>query len=212
MITSNKDLMTQARDALSGRWGLAIATFLVYVVIMIVLNGIPNEYTFLFILSFIFSLLLGGAFEFGIATFSLAIARQENANFKMLFSGFKYFGKTLGLYLLMTLFIFLWTLLLIIPGIIAVISYSLAFFIMSDNPSIGIMEAINKSEKMMFGYKWKFFILNLRFIGWIILCILSLGIGFLWIIPYISISCAKFYEDVKNNFIDNDNISGRDEK
>ena len=209
MVTSNKDLMTQAREALSGRWGLAVGTLFVYMLILGSINSLPpHHHTVLssgvnynFSFGSLIMLLIGGAFAFGVATFSLAIARKEGAKFRMLFSGFKYYVKTLGLYLLMLLFICLWMLLLIIPGIIASLSYSLSFFIMSDDPEIGIMDAIKKSKKMMYGYKWKFFCLNCRFIGWIILGILSLGIGLLWIVPYMYISYAKFYDDVKANYI-----------
>jgi len=209
MVTSNKDLMTQAREALSGRWGLAVGTFFVYLIITVASQSciqIQSRSNVLhfnpLILStgYIATLLLSGALAFGAATFALSIARKQEAFFKMIFSGFKYYGKTLGLFLLQSIFIFLWMLLLIIPGIIAAISYSMAFFIMSDDPNIEIMEAIDKSKKMMYGYKWKYFCLGLRFIGWIILGILSLGIGFLWIIPYIFISHAKFYEDIKANY------------
>ena len=205
MVTSNKDLMTRAREALSGRWGLAVGTFFVYMLIIAVFSGTWSRTYGLYtvqISSNLILLLVGGAFALGIANFSLAIARKEEAKFEMLFSGFKYYGKTLGLYLLMVLFVFLWMLLLIIPGIIAAISYSMAFFIMSDDPNIKAMDAINKSKKMMYGYKWKYFCLVLRFIGWILLGILSLGIGFLWIVPYIEISSAKFYEDVKANYVE----------
>ncbi|MDR2907415.1 MAG: DUF975 family protein [Bacteroidales bacterium] len=199
MVTSNKDLMTQARKSLSGRWGLAVGTCFVYLLIM---GAIGN-------LNYAFSsdgskiavslapLLLGGAFSLGIATFSLAIARNENAELEMIFSGFKYYAKTLGLYLLMVVFVLLWMLLLIVPGIIAAISYSMAFYIMRDNPNIKAMEAINASKKMMHGYKWKYFCLGLRFIGWILLSILSLGIGLLWVVPYMSVAHAKFYDDLK---------------
>jgi uncharacterized membrane protein len=204
MVTSNKDLMTQARKSLSGRWGLAVGTFFVY---MLIMGGLGNlDYAFssdgLKIAVNLAQLLLGGAFSLGIATFSLAIARNEDAKLKMIFYGFKYYVKTLGLYLLMVLFVLLWMLLLIVPGIIAAISYSLAFYIMHDDPNIGVMEAIDKSKKMMYGYKWKYFCLGLRFLGWVFLCIFSLGIGFLWIIPYIQISFAKFYDDVKANSVD----------
>ena len=204
MITSNKDLMTQARNSLSGRWGLAVGTFFVYMLIMVVIGSLNYSAGFgglRFVVS-IAPLLLNGAFVLGVATFSLAIARDEDAKLEMIFYGFKYYVKTLGLYLLMVLFILLWMLLLIVPGIIAAISYSLAFYIMHDDPTIGVMEAIGKSKKMMYGYKWKFFCLGLRFIGWFLLGILSSGIGFLWIVPYISISFAKFYDDVKANSIE----------
>ena len=204
MVTSNKDLMTQARQSLSGRWGLAVGTFFVFMLIMGVsgnLNYAVSSNGLKFVVS-IAPLLLGGAFALGIATFSLAIARNEDAKLDMIFSGFNYYGKTLGLYLLMILFILLWMLLLIVPGIIAAISYSMAFFIMRDNPDIKAMEAIDASKKMMNGYKWKYFCLGLRFIGWILLGLLTLGIGFLWIVPYISISQAKFYDDIKANSVD----------
>jgi len=98
------------------------------------------------------------------------------------------------------LFVFLWSLLLIIPGIIASLAYSMTFFILADEPELGASDALAKSKRMMRGYKWKYFCLNLRFIGWAILCVISLGIGFLWLIPYMQISYAKFYEDVKTEY------------
>jgi len=204
MVTSNKDLMMQARESLSGRWGLAVGTFFVYMLIMCVISGTSSSASLgnLKFVGNIATLLLGGAFALGVATFSLAIARNEEAKLEMIFYGFKYYVKTLGLYLLMVLFVLLWMLLLIVPGIIAAISYSMAFYIMHDDPNIGAMEAIDKSKKMMYGYKWKYFCLGLRFIGWCLLGIISAGIGFLWIMPYISISIAKFYDDVKANSIE----------
>ena len=195
MVTSNKDLMTQAREALSGRWGLAVGTFFLYIVIVGAIGLIP-------IAGSLITLLIGGALAFGVATFSLAIARKEDANVEMLFAGFKHFGKTLGLYLLQVLLVLLYALLLIVPGIIAAISYSLAFYIMVEDPNIGAMEALEKSKKMMYGYKWKYVCLCFRFLGWVLLCILTLGIGLLWLAPYSNISFAKFYEDVKANFVE----------
>jgi len=203
MVTSNKDLMTQAREALSGRWGLAVGTFFVYILIIVAIS--PSYLTDSAGLKLVFnipSFLVAGAFALGVSIFSLAIARKEDAKLEMIFYGFKYYLKTLGLYLLMMLFILLWMLLLIVPGIIAAISYGLAFYLMADDPNIGIMEALNKSKKMMYGYKWKYFCLGLRFIGWILLGCLSLGIGFLWIMPYLYTSYAKFYDDVKANYVD----------
>lgn len=210
MATSNKDLMTQAREALSGRWALAVGTFFVYMLIVIALTN--NQFLFrwsgvigsiagnITIGSSLLFLLVGGALSLGVSTFALAIARKEEADFNMLFSGFKYYSKTLGLFLLIVLYVLLWMLLLLIPGFIAALSYSQAFFLMSDDPNIGAMEAIDKSKKMMNGHKRKLFCLYLRFFGWFILGILSLGIGFLWIIPYVNISTANFYEDIKGNF------------
>ena len=114
-----------------------------------------------------------------------------------IFEGFQNFKSAVGAYLLMLLFIFLWMLLLIIPGIIAAFSYSMTFYILADDPSISPMDAIDKSKAMMKGKKWKYFLLNLRFLGWALLCLLTFGIGFLWLIPYIQVSIAKFYDDIK---------------
>jgi uncharacterized membrane protein len=101
----------------------------------------------------------------------------------------------------MALFVFLWSLLLIIPGIIAALSYAMAFYILADDKekTVKAMEAIDKSKVMMYGYNWKLFCLGLRFFLLSLLCILTLGIGFLWLMPYMQVSLAKFYDDVKAN-------------
>jgi uncharacterized membrane protein len=97
----------------------------------------------------------------------------------------------------MGLRILLWLLLLIVPGIIAAISYSQTFFILAEDNTIRPSEAIEKSKKMMDGNKLKYFYLCLRFLGLGLLCILTLGIGFLWLAPYIQVTNAKFYDDIK---------------
>ena len=192
MRTENVVLMRKARESLKGKWGLAIGTYVVFVLILSVFQVKPMW-------GFAPSLLITGPMILGMSIFSLSLARNQEARIEQLFDGFKNFGTSLGAYVLMVVFIILWLLLLIIPGIIAAISYSLTFYIIADDDSIGPMEAIDKSKKMMNGYKWKFFCLALRFLGWALLCILTLGIGFLWLIPYMQVSYAKFYDDVKAN-------------
>ena len=85
----------------------------------------------------------------------------------------------------------------IIPGIIKAFAYSMTFYIMVDDKEIGANDAIEKSQKMMYGNKWKLFRLELRFFGWALLCILTLGIGFIWLIPYMQVTMVKFYDDIK---------------
>jgi uncharacterized membrane protein len=199
MNTENVVLMQMARESLKGKWGLAIGTFVVYLLITVTLQVIP-------VAGPIVSLIISGPFSLGLAIFSLAISRNQEARLEQIFQGFNNFGTALGTYLLMVLFILLWMLLLIIPGIIAALSYSMTFYILADDKSIGAMEAIDKSKQMMYGYKWKLFCLGLRFIGWALLCILTLGIGFLWLFPYIQVSVAKFYDDVKANPIPKENV------
>jgi uncharacterized membrane protein len=99
------------------------------------------------------------------------------------------------------IFVLLWTLLLIIPGIIMAIAYSQTFYIIADDKNITPMDAIRKSVRLMNGYKGKYFLFCLRFLGWAILCLFTLGIGFLFLIPYMRVCFAKFYEDIKDREI-----------
>jgi len=107
--------------------------------------------------------------------------------------------------LLLFFYVLLWTLLFIIPGIIAQIGYSQVWFILTEDDEISPNDALKKSKEMMYGYKMQYFLLGLSFIGWIILAILTCGIGLLWVLPYIQTSNAKFYEDLKTNYIGNTN-------
>jgi uncharacterized membrane protein len=187
--TSNKVLMAQARESLRGVWGLAIGTIAVYFIILLVIELIPFA-------GGIAVLLITGSMQVGLNTFSLAISRKQNPQFSQIFNGFNKFGVALGAYLLTIIFVLLWSLLLIIPGIIAAFSYAMTFYIIAEDDSIGPLEAIRKSKKIMQGNKWKLFCLGCRFIGWFILCLLTLGIGFLWLSPYAMVSYAKFYDDL----------------
>lgn len=192
MKRENYALMEMARDSLRGNWGVAIGTFFVYSLIIGSIQAIP-------VLGAIVVLVITGPLVLGLMTFTLSLSRRENIKLDQLFQGFNNFGTALGTYLLIGLFTFLWLLLLIIPGIIASLSYSMTFFILADNSSIGPMEAIKKSKEMMNGNKWKLFCLGFRFIGWAILSVFTLGIGVLWLIPYINTSMAKFYDDIRIN-------------
>jgi uncharacterized membrane protein len=179
---------------LAGKWGQAIGAMVVYLLLMIAIQLIP-------LAGAIIALLIGGPMAIGLATYSLALARNEDANINLLFEGFNKFGLALAAYFLMFVFIILWMLLLIIPGIIAALSYSMKFYIIADDETMDAMEAIDKSKAMMDGYKWKYFCLALRFLGWALLCVLTLGIGFFWLMPYMQVTNAKFYEDVKANYM-----------
>lgn len=100
--------------------------------------------------------------------------------------------------ILSTIYIFLWTLLLIIPGIIKSYSYALTPYILVEHPEMSANEAIEESMRLMDGHKFDLFYLQLSFIGWAILSILSLGLGFFWLIPYQMTAQAAFYKDIKN--------------
>ena len=193
MNTTNLVLMKMARESLKDKWGIAIATFLIYALIIGIVQGSAETYPFVNLIL----LLISGPLSLGITKFTINISRNQEERIEQLFEGFSNFGTSTGAYLLTVLFTLLWTLLLIIPGIIAALSYSMTFYIIADDDSIGAMDAIDKSKKMMYGHKWKYFRLLLRIVGLSLLCILTLGIGFLWLLPYAQVSTAKFYEDIK---------------
>jgi uncharacterized membrane protein len=189
MNTNNGLLMDQAKESLRGKWGLAIGTCLIYFLILGTIQVIPKIGSFV-------GLLISGPLILGLATFSLSIVRNQEAKLEQLWQGFTNYGPSIGTYILMVIFIILWSLLLIIPGIIASISYSQAFYILADNPQISPMDAIDESKKMMDGHKAKYFGLMMRFFGLALLCILTLGIGFLWLSPYMHVTFALFYDDI----------------
>ena len=189
-MTLNKELMAEARKSLEGKWGLAAGGTAIYIVILGIIQIIPFAGPLI-------GLIIGGPFVLGYVLFTIRISRGQPAISSMVFDGFKNFAVALGAYLLMCIFIFLWCLLLIVPGIIAAMAYAMTLFILADNPNIGSLEAIRASKKMMMGYKMKYFCLNWRFFWWMLLCLLTLGIGFFWLMPYMYVTFAKFYDDIK---------------
>ena len=192
MKKENVVLMKEARETLAGNWGLPMGICFLYMLIVAIV-GSPHK------IGSLLSFLISGPMMLGLATFSLAYARKQEANISQLFVGFNEFGRALLAYFLMVLFILLWALLLIVPGIIAALSYSQMFFILAEDKTIKAGNAMKKSKMMMNGNKKKLFYLSLRFLGWALLSVLTLGIGFLWLFPYIQITMAKFYDDIKSS-------------
>lgn len=182
--------MANARDSLMGIWGLSIGAQIVYILVFFVVSLFP-------VVGIIATYVMAGPMAVGAVRFTLSVSRREKPRIGQLFSGFDRFGAHLAAYLLQLLFVGLWTLLLIVPGIIAALSYSMTYFIIAEDSSISASGAITKSKKMMKGNKWKLVCLGFRFIGWFLLAMLSFGIGFLWVGPYMYVSYAKFYDDLK---------------
>ena len=98
--------------------------------------------------------------------------------------------------ILVGVFTFLWTLLFIIPGIVAALSYSMATYLIVDT-DLDANDAIKESKRMMKGYKWDYFVFGLSFIGWIMLVPLTFGILYIWLLPYMYVSMAIYYEKLK---------------
>ena len=220
---SSRDLRYQARRALAGRWGVAIlAGFLAAFfggLVNSVSNGISIELdeetmkyfqmsestiealfgvalsaTTLSLVQFI----MGGPVQLGYSHFLLKMHRGEDAQVKDLFSQFYRFAEGFCLYLLRGIFIVLWSMLFVIPGIVASLKYAMTPFILAENPGMTASEAITASKELMDGHKADLFFLQLSFIGWAILNVFTLGIGSLWLVPYINASYAAFYRSICN--------------
>lgn len=140
--------------------------------------------------------ILGGAVSLGYARFNLKLTDGQPVRFDDLFSEFHRILPGFCLRFLTGLFIFLWTLLFIIPGILAAYSYAMAPYILAENPDMTAREALAASKEMMQGNRWRLFCLGFSFIGWGLLCALTLGIGFLWLRPYEEAAHAAFYWEV----------------
>ena len=184
----NKEIRRAARYALKGHWTPAVLTTLVFTLIVGAAGSIPLA-----------GLLVVCPLEFGFMLCFLRLVRGEDCS-EMVgdqFNVFSKYGRVLGTSLLMMLYTLLWSLLLVIPGIIKSYSYAMTPYVMNDRPELDADDCIHESRVMMNGYKWKLFCMDLSFIGWAILCLFTLGIGYLWLQPYIEASHAKFYEELK---------------
>ena len=194
MNTPNSTLVKQAKDLLSGRWGQAVLVFLLFIVL-----SAASQFAFRdnVGLQLVFQLAVGAVFPLGLAVIGLAYARQQEVRIEMLFEGFKHLLPSLLAYLIITIITLLGVLLFIVPGVILSIGLSMTFFIMADDRSISAVDAVKKSWEMMNGYKMKLFKIQLRMIGLGLLCILTLGIGFFFLLPYYYTLMALFYDDIQ---------------
>jgi len=201
------ELKEKAKASLKGKYGECIKMMLIYLGISFVISLVVGIITGLFSLSketqeiikSIVSVLIAGLLALGQLSFYVKISRNEEVTYEELFSKTHLFVPYIVISILVGIFVTLWSILFIIPGIIAALSYSLVFFILLDNPEIGAMDAIKKSKEMMKGHKLDFFVLQLSFIGWMILGVFTIGILYLWLIPYMSVTEANFYNALKNN-------------
>jgi uncharacterized membrane protein len=193
MIVGN--IRQEARQNLQGYWTNLIPVWFIYFLITFgaaALFGKDGNF-----LGTIVTWVVSGPLLMWLTRMFLKIRQSEPIELGQLFDGFKEFGRTLSAYLLMLLFTILWMLLLIVPGIIAGLSYSMTFFIMAEDPNITASDAIKKSKEMMYGHKWDLFRMQLSFIGWFFLCMCSFGIGFLWLASYMMASWTVFYKTIK---------------
>lgn len=145
------------------------------------------------------SAVLNGVIGVGVAIVLLRVIRGEPFKFSDMFSGFNNFGTNCLAGILVGIFTFLWSLLFIIPGIVKTYSYSMTNYILAEHPEYTASGAIKESQRIMHGHKADLFVLRLSFIGWILLCVITFGLASIYVIPYISVAEAKFYDSIKDN-------------
>lgn len=177
-------IRAEARRLLDGKWWLLALVWLLFW-LLDSLSGI--------------NLIIGGPLSLGISALFLKIYRGQDFQVEEMFSGFNDFARSLTAYLLIMLYVLLWSLLLIVPGIIAAISYSMTFFIMAEDPHISATEAMRQSKEMMRGHKEEYFWLMLSFTGWFILSCFTFGLGFFFLASYTTMASAIFYRRLKGD-------------
>lgn len=193
------ELRNDGYKDLEGRWGNAVVLTIVYLLVasgVSYLFGKISENISLLSSILLFPMAWGYTTAFLDSTRGIAGKPLDIAN---LWNGYKDFMRIAVTYLLTQIYIVLWTLLLIVPGIIKGYSYAMVPYILRDDPTISGNRAIELSMQMMEGNKMRLFTLHLTFIGWIVLACLTLGIGFLFVMPYIESTIANFYEELKGN-------------
>lgn len=197
-ITNYKN---RALSALENKWGNFVAITFVYgfiIGITQVLSGDKDSPAILHLIGLVL-FILALPLTWGFQTLFLGAVRGGEATAKDMFEGYnkELFSRVLTTTLLYYVYVFLWSLLLLIPGCIKAYSYAMTPYILKDNPEMKNNAAIEESMRMMDGHKLELFLLDLSFIGWAILSILTCCIGFLWLTPYMNMARVNFYEDLK---------------
>ena len=190
MLKENSQLRAEARQALQGKWPMAAVAALIYSIVAGGLSAIP-------FIGGLCSLFVGLPIAYGIAIVMFGVFKGKDVDFGVLFEGFQDYSRIFVTKLLQGIYTALWSLLLVVPGIIKYYSYAMTDYILKEEPEMKNNAAIEKSMAMMENNKMKLFLLDLSFIGWALLCIVTFGIGFLFLQPYMQVSHAAFYEDLK---------------
>lgn len=185
------ELKNQAKEQISGKIGLLFVIILIVAGIGVVCSLIP-------VIGWIGTLVVTPAFEISLCMIYLKLTKNEDISIADTFNGFNITGKALWLYIMTNVFVFLWSLLLVIPGIIKSFAYSMAPYILAENPELTASEALNKSKEMMNGHKLDLFVLQLSFFWWYLLGSITFGIAYIYVLPYVSATIANFYNSIKN--------------
>lgn len=189
MITRT-ELKSQAKTQLKGNIGILFLCSIIIFGISFVACLIP-------VIGSIAGIIITPALSLGFILVHLNVANGKKAEVETLFQRFSCMGKGLWLTVLITFFTYLWSLLLIIPGIVKGLSYSMAFYVLAENPELTAREALNESKRLMNDHKMELFVLYLSFILWDLLVVFTFGIAAIYVVPYQNLTIVNFYQSIK---------------
>lgn len=194
MYMNRLELKSAAKEQIKGKIGILFVITLIIGAISglagVVLNLIPGG-------GLISLIIVTPAFALSITRVYLNLLIGVTPDVKDAFSGFDDFWAAFKVNFLVGLFTYLWSLLLIIPGIVKAYSYSMALFILAENKGKSALECINESKELTNGHKMDLFVLSLSFIGWFLLVSITFGIAYIWVGPYMQATFANAYATLK---------------
>lgn len=197
MNVSRAEIKAQAKEQLRGKvWMFFLVNVILYA-ILIPISFLTELEGAASIIGLIATYVVTPPLEIGLVMVYLDVTYGDPVEISTLFKGFKMMGKSIALFLWMLLFILLWSCLFIIPGIIKSYSYSMAFYILAENPDMTAREALTESKIIMNGHKFDFFVLQLSFFFWAMLVVVTLGIAAIYVSPYQQLTFTNFYHNIK---------------
>ena len=189
------ELKNEAKEQIKGKIGILFLIFLIIAIIGVGSSFVP-------IVGWFATIIIMPAFNISLCMIFLNLAKREDISVGDVFKGFNITGKAVWLYIITNFFVFLWSLLLIIPGKIKTFSYSMAPFILADNPNLTSSEALSESIRIMDGHKFDLFVLQLSFFLWYILGAITFGIAYVYVVPYYEATMVNFYNEIKDKKIE----------
>lgn len=188
------ELKNSAKSQIKGKIGILFLMLLIVLLITNLCQLVP-------VAGIIGRFVVGSSFTLGMAWVFLKVAGGEGISVGNVFYGFEDFWTAVKGQFFVGLFIGLWSLLLVVPGLIKAYSYSMTFYILAENKGMSVLEAITLSRKMMDGHKMDLFLLFLSFFGWFLLVAITFGIAGIWVAPYFYATVTNFYLSVKEDYM-----------
>ena len=189
------ELKNEAKEQIKGKIGILFLIFLIIAIIGVGSSFVP-------IVGWFATIIIMPAFNISLCMIFLNLAKREDISVGDVFKGFNITGKAVWLSIITWFYTFLWSLLFIIPGIIKTFSYSMAPFILADNPNLTSSEALSESIRIMYGHKFDLFVLQLSFFLWYILGTITFGIAYVYVVPYFEATMTNFYNEIKDKKIE----------